>query len=273
MSTDETSIYSPDSIIKFAQYLQAKGDFRRAANEYERALAQGQFSLSKDEVGERLARCFLSMHRNDSAAALYGALAGRAPGDSSAMRFRINQIAALLDGGRFTEALAKARRLRAATNSSTAAAVQATAYLHLADPRSADTALATFVPASGADSSVSLLARSWVDRYRSLGRKSPEAAGLLAALIPGSGKIYAGQARDGLIALGLISFFALQSVDGFQHNGSRSIKGWLFSAITLDFYVGNIYGSVLEVRSYNKRLRTGLLNDIDFSLRVQVLGR
>jgi hypothetical protein len=79
--------------------------------------------------------------------------------------------------------------------------------------------------------------------------------------------------RDGLFAAGLTAFFSLQCCDGFRRHGVRSIKGWIFSPIVLNFYAGNIYGSVIEARSYNHRKRKEFLNDIEFSLKVQILGR
>jgi TM2 domain-containing membrane protein YozV len=88
-----------------------------------------------------------------------------------------------------------------------------------------------------------------------LPRKSGVTAGVLSALIPGSGKIYVGKVGDGLFSLVTISFTVWQAIDGFDERGSRSTKGWIYGALSGGFYAGNVYGSVLAARQFNRMNR------------------
>ena len=84
-----------------------------------------------------------------------------------------------------------------------------------------------------------------------LPRKSLTAAGLLSALIPGLGKIYAGELGDGITAFifnGILGFLAY---DNFR--AGHKTRGWIFAGLTAIFYGGNIYGSVAAAQIYNKR--------------------
>ena len=79
-------------------------------------------------------------------------------------------------------------------------------------------------------------------------RKSPAVAVLLSAVLPGSGKIYAGRGVDGLssaLATGAPAFF---SIRGFRRDGASSIRGWLEGSLSLGFYLGNLWGSAVAAR-------------------------
>ena len=86
-----------------------------------------------------------------------------------------------------------------------------------------------------------------------LPQKSLTTAGLLSAVVPGLGKIYAGEIGDGITALiinGLLGFLAY---DNFR--AGHQFRGWLFTGLTAFFYGGNIYGSVAAAQIFNKRVR------------------
>lgn len=82
-------------------------------------------------------------------------------------------------------------------------------------------------------------------------RKSPGLAMALSAVVPGTGKIYAGDWKDGLFSMIMIGGFAWQSYRGFASKGTSSAYGWIFGGIGFGFYVGNIYGSFKSAKRYN----------------------
>lgn len=86
--------------------------------------------------------------------------------------------------------------------------------------------------------------------------KSPLLSGMMSAAIPGSGKIYAGNWEDGLLSLSIVGVSAWQAYRGFEKHGTKSIYGWIYSAISGAFYIGNIYGSVKETNKYNQQKRS-----------------
>ncbi len=86
-----------------------------------------------------------------------------------------------------------------------------------------------------------------------LPHKSLTVAGVLSALIPGLGKIYAGEIGDGITAFifnGILGFLAY---DNFK--AGHKTRGWIFSGLTAFFYAGNIYGSVAAAQIYNKKVK------------------
>ncbi len=86
--------------------------------------------------------------------------------------------------------------------------------------------------------------------------KSPLLSGIMSAAIPGSGKMYAGNWEDGLLSLSIVGVSAWQAYRGFEKHGTNSIYGWIYSAISGAFYIGNIYGSVKETNRYNQQKKS-----------------
>ena len=80
------------------------------------------------------------------------------------------------------------------------------------------------------------------DKGAAFKRKSPALAGILSAIIPGSGKAYAGRWKDGVIAFIISSSSAFISIKGFNKNPS-SIYPWIMGSFAVAYYSGNIYGS------------------------------
>jgi TM2 domain-containing membrane protein YozV len=88
--------------------------------------------------------------------------------------------------------------------------------------------------------------------------KSPVTAGVLSALIPGTGKMYVGEWGDGIMALlatGLLAFLAYDNFDA-----GHDTRAWIFTGLTGFFYLGNIYGSVAAAQIVNAKI------DFDFNV-------
>lgn len=94
--------------------------------------------------------------------------------------------------------------------------------------------------------------------------KSPGTAALLSAIIPGLGKIYAGETGDGITSFlftGLLSFLAY---DNF--NADHDFRAWLFTGLAAWFYGGNIYGSAAAAQNYNAEIKFNFQNDLNIYL-------
>ncbi|HAQ37429.1 MAG TPA: hypothetical protein DCX89_06490 [Saprospirales bacterium] len=91
-----------------------------------------------------------------------------------------------------------------------------------------------------------------IQEYSSKRKKSPLLAATLSTIIPGAGKAYTGRWADGAIALVFIGSNAWQSYRGFEKDGIKSVRGWVFGAIGFGFWVGNIYGSYQTARQHNQ---------------------
>jgi len=82
--------------------------------------------------------------------------------------------------------------------------------------------------------------------------KSPALAGVLSAIIPGSGKMYVGEWGDGITALAVTSLFAFLAYDNFR--ADHTTRAWIFTGLGAFFYAGNIYGSVASAQIFNARI-------------------
>ncbi len=84
--------------------------------------------------------------------------------------------------------------------------------------------------------------------------KSPFMAMFLSSIIPGTGKVYTKDWKDGLISLFFIGINGYQSYRYFNKYGEKSILGWSFAGVSFGFYTGNIYGSFKSAKRYNNKL-------------------
>jgi uncharacterized protein YihD (DUF1040 family) len=89
------------------------------------------------------------------------------------------------------------------------------------------------------------------DKTGSIRYKSPAAATALSAVIPGLGKIYSHDWKDGLFSLLFVGTNVWQSYRGFSRNGIESVTGWIFGALAAGFYTANLFGSWKSASDYN----------------------
>jgi len=82
--------------------------------------------------------------------------------------------------------------------------------------------------------------------------KSEELAGILSAIIPGAGKIYTQDYGDGITAFLLTGLFGYLVYTNFGHNHATRV--WIFTALGVGFYAGNIYRSVASAQIFNARI-------------------
>jgi len=105
-----------------------------------------------------------------------------------------------------------------------------------------------------------------LDRYQERPRKSRLLAGSMSAVVPGSGQMYAGYYRDGLVALTVNGLFIAGTVIAI--NDENYPLALLAGGFALPFYVGNIYGGANAAGRYNLGLiratRDTLLVSLDY---------
>lgn len=84
-------------------------------------------------------------------------------------------------------------------------------------------------------------------------KKSPGLAALMSAIVPGTGKVYSNNWKDGIVSLFFTAGMAFQSYRNFNKFGTNNHRGWIYGGIGLGFYLGNIYGSVKSTKDYNRK--------------------
>jgi len=93
--------------------------------------------------------------------------------------------------------------------------------------------------------------------------KKPGIALGLSALIPGLGKVYSKDWKDGLISLLFVATNTWQAYRGFSKDGIGSAYGWIFGTMAVGFYGSNLYGSWKSANDYNNRLNAALHHEIE----------
>lgn len=115
-----------------------------------------------------------------------------------------------------------------------------------------------------------VLAEIYHDRYEKC-QKSPVLAAVMSTVVPGLGKIYAGNLGEGLSSLLTVGSFAAVTAECWAKQGFGDWRTITFGAIGLLFYIGNIYGSYFSVQHLNNYINdaqtTAILYNIHIPLR------
>lgn len=94
--------------------------------------------------------------------------------------------------------------------------------------------------------------------------KSPALGAGLSAVLPGSGKLYAGETTDGILSMITVSAMlagVIRSLILFPENPWT----YVLSGISVGFYSGNIYGSYHSVKKVNRR-KQKTLNEASYKI-------
>ena len=90
--------------------------------------------------------------------------------------------------------------------------------------------------------------------------KSPSTAGVLAAVLPGSGHLYCDRYRDGLVAFLLNGLFIWATIEAFDND--HEVLGGVLAFLELGWYSGNIYSAVNSAHKYNRQLKDSYLRGL-----------
>lgn len=85
--------------------------------------------------------------------------------------------------------------------------------------------------------------------------KSPGLALGMSAVLPGSGKLYTGEWKDGLVSLLFVTGSVIQAIRGHQLYGEKSAFFIAYTGLATTFYLGNLYGSFKSARKHNDKIR------------------
>jgi hypothetical protein len=100
--------------------------------------------------------------------------------------------------------------------------------------------------------------------------KSPFVAGLLSAIVPGVGKVYAGQLGEGVASFLTVGSLAAITAENWVKNGLLDWRTLTFGAIFSVFYIGNIAGSVISVKIYKNQFNDRQNNTILLGIHLPV---
>lgn len=104
--------------------------------------------------------------------------------------------------------------------------------------------------------------KNFINKYNTIPKRSPFAAGLLSALVPGMGKVYAGYRIQAISAFLANTLFAAQAFEAYYKSGPKSVHFIYAAGLFGAYYVGNIAGSVWAV----KKKKRDTLREIDHEI-------
>lgn len=104
------------------------------------------------------------------------------------------------------------------------------------------------------------------DKQNNINYRKPGVALALSAIVPGLGKVYSYDWKDGVISFLFVATNAFQAYRGFSKNGVNSVYGWIFGGLSAGFYAGNLYGSWKSASDYNSRAEDNIYHEIQNSV-------
>jgi hypothetical protein len=244
--------YDYDHSLKYARHLFNTRQFNLAIEEYERALFQNN---SNDSVIVELVKSYREAGKLNSHISRFDTI-------------RVNNI-----GTREIINIEIAKALIASYDHTQAGSWMKSHQIN--DSIKTDLILANHLIAQDfknaflhlSVSSPNTLYSSLVTEANNLHFKKPWIAGSMSAIIPGTGKVYAGEWKDGLFSFVIITSTAFQAYRGFSRKGTNSVYGWAMGTLCLGFYSGNIYGACKSVKVFNKRLKDKISNRAELLFR------
>jgi tetratricopeptide (TPR) repeat protein len=99
-------------------------------------------------------------------------------------------------------------------------------------------------------------------------KKSPYVGGFMSAIIPGSGKIYAGKPGQGIYNFFITGILGLQTIEAYRKSGPQSFRFIAYGTLFSSFYLGNIWGSALSVKMKKDESIEGIHQQILFDLHI-----
>jgi tetratricopeptide (TPR) repeat protein len=254
---DAPDYYSPDSILRFADHLFQEQDYLRAAYEYERYgfLRTGNDPASR-EILLRAGKAFQCAGEYDRSLDLLLELLESVESD------RIRELTIYEIGltyfrmERYEDSLVFLEDQPAASLVTEPGLLIGADLMMLGQWRQAEEAFDRY----GLPPSEPL--RDAAREGANMRRKSPLAAALLSAVVPGSGKIYAGEYGDGINSLIFIGLIGTLSVLSFRADGPDSVRGWIYASVGGVLHAGNIYGSIASARRYNRLREEALFQEV-----------
>lgn len=101
-------------------------------------------------------------------------------------------------------------------------------------------------------------------------KKSPLLAAAISAVIPGSGKIYAGDLRSGVSTFLIVGALGVMMAESAHKLGWQDWRTIALSSVFGVFYIGNIYGSAVSVSvirtTYQDAQKASLMFDLHVPL-------
>ncbi len=255
LSAQTFDLQSPGNIKKFADHLFCEGDFLRAMDEYEKYLQY----VDDDTIRFKIALSFSGIGEHETAIQKFSLLKYH---DYFGYNSALEQLKSLFILKRFNDL--RDEFITDFNSQQRISYYNPIKLYYFSFLLTEDTLPAEddFINAFTVNEHVDI--RNFYKRKIQSEYKSPALAGIMAALIPGSGKIYTENYGDGLMAFlstGVLSYLAYTNFKA-KHN----TRAWIFTGLAGLFYAGNVYGSIASAQIFNAGVKFNFENDVNFYL-------
>ena len=248
---------------RYAEHLFESGDYRAARLAYKRLrfyrpdtefrdvadyrIAQSYYYQNRPERAEHLFREFLAVHPNSPFRFRSQLMIGQLHFDAGEYSLARTALFELLHSTEDTETVAAAHYLRGWCYVRTSDWNKAISELRRVDTLQTDTP-----HGKNARRLADLLLEK-----TPLPHKSPQLAGWLSTVVPGSGQLYVGRIREGILAAVLGGTFMYLVTDAIRER--RYVDGAGLSLIGLQFYWGNRVEAQRFASEYNSHRERALI--------------
>ena len=265
--------YSPQNIRKFADFLYEQEDYLRAAGEYQRYLFSMSEEVSESEqIRYKIALCYRFAGQTEQAIQNFQTLLQTHPDTqfASSAYYQIGVTYFLIDQFKQSSQFLREALPHIAEARQHAEAEQLIGLSYLMQKQWSE-AGEVFKTLQGSDvipvKEKASIYHNYAKAGAELPTRSPFLAGVLSTIIPGAGRLYTGfRVGDAVTSLITVGVTGWQAYDGFRRDGLSSVKGWTLGTIGGIFYVGNIYGSVVSARVYNRQVEDEFLTTLSVEL-------
>lgn len=260
---EEAGILLTESIqLKLADAFMAEGEYYRAVTEYKKFIILFPDSKQADYAGFRIAMAYYRGEEYESAARAFTAFATRYPRSRHAPEAGYYEGMSYLGLNKPGKAESAFTRVVTACPDSEYGrrALLGTSLIRFDrnDSAGCRRQLERYLVEYPADDGAKPVrdAITLLDQNREPARKSPLAAGILSAVVPGSGHVYAGHYGDGITSFFLNGLFIAGTVMSVKQE-NYAVAG-IVGTIGLPFYIGSIYGAANAATKYNLGIRNDL---------------
>lgn len=251
-----------DKLFGFAESLFAEGEDYRAITEYKRFKYLYPVDRLIEKADFRIGQCYFNARRWAETIDTFDAFVQKYPAGDLYPEALYLKGKAEKELNRFSDALATFDALIARNADhyyDRALYERALVFLARQEWQKARDAFATMPQQSPLYPSADIYSQG-LGRMDALPRKSPEIAGVLAALLPGAGHLYADRPRDALVSFLLNGAFIWAAVELFRND--NNVAGGVVAFFELGWYSGNIYSAVSSAHKYNQRVRNEFLHGL-----------
>ena len=265
MAQEEGARYIDEKVqMGLADHFFADGDYYRAITEYKRFLFFFPQSLRAEEARWKISTSYFYGKKWDEALSAADELLTRYPLSPWVPEALLLKGRCWAEKKEYSQARHFFRRVEE-TAPEKAAATEAqwqTALTYVKEEKWKEAAdeFRKVNPTSKLYPKAEYLARG-LDRMDEVPQKSPPAAGILAALLPGAGHLYSERYRDAAIAFVLNGAFIWGTVEAFEHK--NYVLGGILTFFELGWYSGNIYSAVSGAHKYNRDKKKDYLDQLE----------